>query len=477
MRTSLTLVTPLFFFLASAQSTVISWDDPMDCGMEGMGYLRPRIALNEALDPVVIWGRTSPASNYAAVGGVSSFSAPVMVHPDGVTTAVADWQGSEIASDGNTVWVVLKATPEMDMPMYIVRSDDGGFTWGDTLRITASEGPWSRFPNVAAGPMGEPIVQYMAFEPNFLDPHYAVSHMMGGTFMPPVNVSSPFASGEVCDCCPSGITARGTDVVSLYRNNGSNVRTIWAATSDDGGASFDSGGEVDPTGWTINSCPSSGPDAYITGDSVRFVWMSGAVDNAKVYVGSAHLPELNTGVGARITAAAPNFLENYPRIAGNGDTLGVVWQQGVSGAYEILFSWSVTGIAGLSEPDTVNTSFSGAQKTPDIAYANGAFHIVWSDVPAGLIRYRKATLSSNVSIEERPEDALRPWPVPASSVLHVPGARSWSFARLIDAVGRPVRTLNNSGTMDVSMLPDGAYRLVGQRPDGTAVNVPVVVVH
>jgi hypothetical protein len=458
--------------------TSISWSDPVDCSMSGMGYFRPRIAMNGNGVPVVIWGRTSPAANYAAVFGDVSFSPPVMVHPAGVAPAVADWQGSEIAADGNTVWMTLKATPENSMPMYIVRSDDGGFTWGDTLRISSSEGPWSRFPNVAVSPGNDPVVQYMGFEPDFLEPHYAVSHMMGNTFMAPVNVSAPFAPGEVCDCCPSGIAASGENVVSMYRNNGSNVRTIWAATSEDGGASFDNGAQVDPTNWVINACPSSGPDAYIVGDSIRYVYMSGAVDGAKVYVGSAHFPDLATGVGQRLTGAAGMMLENFPRIAGSGDTLGIVWQQSMSAQIEVLFSWSVTGIAGLSEPDTVNITLSGAQKTPDIAYENGMFHIVWSDVGAQVVRYRSATLTSNVGVEEQAVEPVRAWPVPASTSVHVTGARSWSNMRLVDATGRSVRMLDNSTEdIDVSTLPNGPYRIVGQQMNGAAVNVPVHVVH
>ncbi|MBK8612855.1 MAG: hypothetical protein IPN85_05075 [Flavobacteriales bacterium] len=42
----------------------------------------------------------------------------------GCVPSVADWMGSSIAAVGNTVWVVMKATPEDTRHIYVRRSDD-----------------------------------------------------------------------------------------------------------------------------------------------------------------------------------------------------------------------------------------------------------------------------------------------------------------------------------------------------------------
>jgi hypothetical protein len=162
-----------------------------------------------------------------------------------------------------------------------------------------------------------------------------------------------------------------------------------------------------------------------------------------------------------------NQQQNLPRIAGQGDTLAVVWQQTMGGQTEILFSWSVSGIEGLSAPDTVNVDLAGVQRTPDIAYADGSFHIVWGEVTGSRVRYRKATLTSDVAVAELASTgAVNAWPNPATDVLHFrPGSRS---AVVVDAQGR--RVLSRAavdGTLDLSSLAAGPYVLLLTHADGS----------
>jgi len=80
----------LFFALATflyhgatAQTTAISWSAVTDCNPAGTGGLRPRVDVNATGDPVVLWGKASPASNYVSVGNSGSFSVPVEVSTPG----------------------------------------------------------------------------------------------------------------------------------------------------------------------------------------------------------------------------------------------------------------------------------------------------------------------------------------------------------------------------------------------------------
>ncbi len=463
----LTLRIAMFFSVAVvghaslAQEPVLFWEQVIDCNAADQGALRPRIALNADGDAVVLWGDNSPMSNHVAVGDGTSFSAPVEVSA-GFMPAIADWMGSSIASSGNTVWVVMKAAPEESMPVYVRRSDDGGFTWGDTLRVDPFDGKVSRFPSIDVVDPDAPLVQYMQFDSGYFGARQVVSRMLAGAFMTPVQVSAPFAPGDVCDCCPNQVVADPDHVVALYRNAGSNVRVMWAATSTDGGASFPIGTVVDTTGWFLPACPSSGPDGYLDGDSVRYVWMSGANDGSKVYLGSASAENLTLGEQYPVHPGQPsNLQQNFPRIAGSGDTLGVVWQQTISGQNEILFSWSTTGVQGLRAPDTVNVDLIGAQKTPDIAYADGAFHIIWSEPSLGQVRYRKATVGSDVGILPvvGAGERVFPWPNPAHAAINIP--LHYLSADVRDAEGRLVmrNAPLSGGLMDVSSLPTGPYTL------------------
>ena len=442
-----------------AQESPLWWSPALDCNASGEGSLRPRVAVNGNGEPVVLWGNNSPASNHVAVGNGSGFGPAIEVSTTGCMPAVADWMGSSIAAAGNTVWVVMKATPEESRPIYVRRSDDGGLTWGDTLRVEPFDGLVSRFPSIDVVDPNAPLVQYMQFDSGYFGARQVVSHMMGGSFMGPVQVSSPYAPGDVCDCCPNQVVASDDHTIALYRNAGPNVRVIWGATSTNGGMSFTSGAEIDTTGWILNACPSTGPDGYLTGDSLRYVWMSGANNGNKVYIGNALATDLSLGEQGFVhPGQAQNLQQNFPRIAGSGDTLGVVWQQSFSGQSEILFSWSVSGINGLSEPDTVNVDLAGSQRTPDIAYANGSFHIVWSEVTGSKVRYRKATIPSAVSVQElEPAAGVNAWPNPVVDVLHVePGP--WQRATITDVQGRLVANFPvRSGTIDMSTLTPGSY--------------------
>jgi len=450
-----------------AQMPTIDWDPVQDCNISGQGALRPRITTIPSGDAVVLWGSSGPAGNWVAIGGSAGFSSPIELSGPGVVPSVADWMGSSVASVGNTVWVVMKTEPEESSPIYARRSDDGGWTWGDTVRVDPPDGLVSRFPSIAVVDPDRPIVQYMQFDFGWSGARQAVTHMQGGAFMPPVPVSTPFTGGEVCDCCPNQVLARNDEVVALYRNAFNNERVMWGARSNDQAVTFPLGAMLDTTGWILNACPSSGPSGYMFGDSLRYVWMSGAANGTKVYVGTAAVSDLSIGDHRLVhPGQALNQSQNFPRIAGSGDTLGVVWEQFEAGARDIYFSWSVSGPGGLSVPERVNIDMAGSQRTPDLAYANGAFHIIWSEMGSDQARYRRGVLSTATAVQEQDQLA-------ALALADLGGGRyqllngPWTRVQVVDVHGRSVvdHRLSND-RMDLSALTTGLYLIRAEASDG-----------
>ena len=439
----------------------------MDVDAAGEGGLRPRIALNAEQRPVVLWGDNDPMTNRVAVGNGLSFGAATEVSGPGWAPAVADWMGSSIASMGDTVWVVMKSTPEEQRPVYVRASYDGGASWGDTLRVDPYDGLVSRFPSIAVNEQGEPLVQYMQFDSGYNGARQVMCRWNGAGFDPPVQLSTPFSAGLVCDCCPNQALIDGTRAVGLYRNADQNDRVIWGASSTDGGATFPTGGPLDGTDWIFPSCPSSGPDGILGGNTLITVWMSGAENGTKVYIGSASADDLATAGRATVHGGQLSSLaQNFPRIAGHGDTLGVVWEQSMAGQREILFSWSTTGPDGLSGPDTVNTDLSGAQKTPDIEYRNGVFHIVWSEGAAQQVRYRTATIQETTGMVSHGTRRVSVHPDPAMDRITISGG-PWTETTVLDAQGRPAGTLAPSGQcLQVASLAPGPYLLLLRAVDG-----------
>lgn len=445
----------------AAQAQGLQWGPVIDCAPEDAGALRPRIAINASGEPVVLWSNAASNACFAAVGQGAGFGPAQRLNPDGTELAAADWQGPSIAAAGDAIWAVYKGLPEDTAPCYLVGSTDGGMNWNDTLRVDPYDGLVSRFPVVAVTPDGAPIVEYMQFTSGYLEPRHVVRSWMDGSFLPPVPISAPFAPGEVCDCCTGEVATAEGQVCSLYRNAGGNIRVIWGAASTAGGASFPTGALLDTTGWFLGACPSSGPDLYFTGDSIRYVWMSGEANGSKVYIGSAHAATLAMGPQGNVSPGQPQTQQqNFPRIAGGGDTLGVVWEQFQGGSREVLFSWSVTGPSGLSAPDTVNIDLAGQQRTPDIAYADGAFHIVWSEPGTGHVRYRRAELTANTAINmPGTEAALHAWYDPNEDRLNITGTRIAAL-RLLDSSGRTLFSrAGQTNTISMRTFPAGCYLL------------------
>ena len=470
MQTSLVnlcLASALFplLFATGMQAQSLQFGTESQVGPGGLDYLRPRIHLAADGWPVVLWGD-------AATDAVrSAYFTSMATWPTEEVSAfvqgdpyVADWTGPETASDGTHAWAVYGTGGSADGPLYLHHFMNGYPDAADTLRIDPPIGFEYKLPTVAALPGGEAAILAMSTTTGWSAAEYVLLRTTGGgtALLPPVPVSVPVAPGEVCDCCTGHVLADGNTVVALFRNNNSNLRSIWAAVSTDGGATFTTGAEVDPTAWTIAACPSSGPDAYIVGDSLRMVWMSGAVNGTKSYGRSMHLQTLALGPLVPIHPAQSQSLsQNFPRIAGSGDTLGVVWQQGQAGQFEILISWSVTGWAGLSVPDTVNFDLIGSQKNPDITFRNGSFYMVWQDIPSTSVHFVSAVLVNDVAVPEaQAVPLLHVWPVPTKDVLHVAAVADATQYVVFDALGRELKAGSiHDGAIDVKQLPIGTYSL------------------
>lgn len=458
MKNAILLCSLLVPFLISAQDPAVTYGPIQDVNAQGEGRLRPRLVLDGSDHPVVLWGDHQPHGNYISRHEGSTFLSPVAVHVDGIQPAVGEWFGSNIAAVGNTLWMVMKGTPETTSPMYVRRSDDGGATWQDTIRVEPMNGLISDLPSIAVSDPDEPLVMYMEFDAGWANARQVVSRMENGAFGVPMPLSDPFNSGDVCDCCPNQVVADGDRMVALYRDATNNERVIWGAWSDDGGASFPHGAELDTTGWIAFACPSTGPDAVITGDQIHYVWMSSANSGAKVYIASAGLTDdAVIDHHGRIHSVAQNIVQNFPRIAGNGDTIGVVWEQMLLGVSQVLFSWSVTGPAGLSEPDTINTGLTGSHSAPDIEYRNGSFHIVWSDESTDQVRYRQAIVTTSTGMITEEMIPFGVHPNPASDRIFIDlGPRA--MVEIFDVTGKLIiSTIADRKGIAIGELPPGTY--------------------
>ena len=389
-----------------AQTSSVTWGSPVNVGTGSIhNNIYPRLTLVGSDNPLVVWEDDSPLRVFSSRWTGSAFSTPVVVHNSGVTPFVANWAGAEVGASGDTAFVVFTTDPAMTGKAYAVRTIDGGVTYADTVRVDQLTGNIPRFASVAVMPGGNPVVNFMSIDGMTMgNAEYTVTRSVdgGASFLPSVTPVNP---GNVCDCCPGSMAISGTKQALLYRNNISNLRDMWASFSTDASVSYPVSAEIDTTTWYIASCPSSGPSGVIIGDSLVYTWMSDVTGDSRVYIGSMNINDQQIGQHRQIYPVGINT-QNYPVIAGKGDTLGIVWLGYNGGMQDVLFAWSVTGAAGIGNKiDTLTKSSMGNQFRPDITFNNGKFHVVYSDDMGSQVKYLKGTVSSILSVDEANDNA------------------------------------------------------------------------
>ncbi len=485
------LVASFFATISLWSQETISWGPAISVA-DGttFGNIRPRLTLTTNDQPIVVFGKNGTGRLFVAKGNGSSFSTPVDILPANLGTYLANWTGPDIAAYGDTVIAVFKALPFDEGKVFIVRSTDGGLTFSDTIRVDDHDTGRCFMPALTIDNAGNPIVDYMIFDGSSDNPRYAVaqSNDAGLTFLSGVEAST-VNPGEACDCCPAEMVTDGTYQVLLYRNNTSNIRDIYAASSTDGGATFSLGGDLEALQWFINSCPSTGPHGVIVGDSLFSVAASDASGNYRVNISSIDL-NTNLSIEQQVAVIPPTNMnggQNYPRISGENDTLVLVWEEKETSNPEVFCSVITNGnIAAFSSyKSRVNEITTGVQTNPDIVYKNGFAHIVYQDAASGDVIYRKGTVFSVAGINSIDLNAISVYPNPSSDgVFHFQGlsnAEQWK-GTVADLAGNAIASqfvVAQDGVQLIlhSTVKNGLYFLAMENSAGDQLTLRLSVAH
>ena len=462
-----TIYITTLFYLVSAfcmAQTGITWNAANDISMTMYDNMHPRIAMDRAGNPLVIWGKLSDQSVYFSRWNGTSFTTPVRLNPMSMSVATADWMGPDIAAHGDTVYVVVKRTPEVadTNRIFIFTSMNGGVSFNSPVELAFIADSLSRFPTVTTDDTGNPIVAFMKFNSVFLDSRWVVSRSSdyGNTFTTDVKASGWGGSSEVCDCCPGAVVSNGNTSVMLYRNNDNNLRDIWAGYSNDNANTFSTGFAVDNNNWMIMSCPSTGPDGIIIGDTLYTVFMNGGGGTARTYLSKTEISSGTLSSVNQLSNVPGLTLQNFPRIAGDGNAMAIVWRQVVNGIAElpILFTNNISnGMSSVN--DTVDL---GNVTSSDVALSNGKIAVVWQDDNSGTVKYRTGTyIPSGTSLSEIEKDEFTIFPNPVADYLTFNSGTIPvnSEVTILNVLGEPIyfRDNFNTGSIEVSGLNRGIY--------------------
>ena len=251
----------------------------------------------------------------------------------------------------------------------------------------------------------------------------------------------------------------------LYRDNDNNIRDSWAGISTDYGITFTGGMNINQLNWLVTSCPSSGPDGFIIGDTLYSTFMSKASGMNRVYFNKSSISSLANSTGILMTGNISGLTQqNFPRIANSGSATAIVWKQIVGGLSElpILFTNDIKN--GL--PTLYDTVTSINALNTDVTLFNGTIFVVWQNNSSGTIQYRSGTYSITEIKEEIPLHVIDIYPNPSSNYITINKAIEFNEIKIIDISGKVIKSIspvNNS--IDVSDLPNGIYliKLLGEK--------------
>ena len=371
------------------------------------GFGRPRVVLTASDAPLIIWRKdASPKALRASKWDGIDFSAPYAILQDGILPS--SWDGPEVATKGDTVYVVFTSLATSQSAIMLIKSFDGGLNFSDTIRVSENNPAHKfRMGNVAINSDGNPIVSYMQYLLNWTDPRQMVnvSFSAGSTFLGATEASA-LAPGEPCDCCKSSLVCAGPDVFLLFRNNESNMRNSYIAKSNDGGLYFSSTADMDDYIWTLTSCPATTPRGALSGDSITVVKRSGATGNNEVVCSSVSTQTLNHTYNNNIDFIN-GIIQNYPEVSTSGDTVIAVWQDNRGGTQDCYISASTNGPFNLQgSVSYTDTSGFGQKVDPDVVFKNGDIHLVYLNSSEHKIVYVKSSIKAPSSLEELDRPAL-----------------------------------------------------------------------
>jgi hypothetical protein len=461
MKQLFTLIAIALCISAHAQ---INWTGGDNISTSLYSNMHPRIALNRAGNPLVIWGKMGDESVLFSRWTGTTFTAPVKLNPSWLTIATASWMGPDIASHGDTVYVVVKRTPESNDTnrMYIFTSFDGGISFKPPVQFGFMGDSISRFPTVTTDATGNPIIAYMKFNSSFMDSRWVVikSSDYGNTFSVETKASGWGNSAEVCDCCPGAIVSEGASCAMLYRDNNNDIRDDWAGISTNSATSFTNGIALEKNNWMINSCPASGPDGVIIDDTIYSTFMSGASGNYRTYLSKSSISGGAMGSIRNLTGAINGLSQqNYPRIASDGKAMAVVWKQTVNGVAQlpILFANDIAKGFPVSY-DTVDlTNITNA----DVAMSKGNIFVVWQDDNSRTVKYRSGTYNQlALGIHEVEAVNFSIYPNPTIDELYITASNNINFSlNIFNSVGEKVYSSQGTSNMKLqtSNFAKGAY--------------------
>lgn len=285
----------------------------------------------------------------------------------------------------------------------LAESTDGGETFGESMRVHASDGARPTFTALVADQQGNIAASWLDRRAGVPQPFASLRVQGEAAFATEAQVySSPEEKG-ICPCCPTAalLTPDGRVIVA-FRNQLDGYRDIYLAerklTGDEG---FGEPQRVvaDPT-WKFDGCPHDGPSLATDGQSLFVGWMDAHAGSPRCYVASRPLAG---GAFSPPKTLPGDTAGNLKLAMDSSGTLHAVWEVTEPAKEELVESTAEQ----KQEHDQTATGSSKA-----IYYAT-CWRNTWSDaralVPqAGVFQSRPTIAVLNADSQSTVPGAVRP---------------------------------------------------------------------
>ena len=387
----------ILFFISLFASTIfcqetVIWSDPIPVAESTFSFRGPKISLNANNEPIVMWGKIgSTGGIYVARWNGTAFDLPQKVNGE-LLPFVNSAEGPQMKSRGDDVFVTFQDQNDDQNGIFIVKSSDGGVSFGAPVKVLNNSTNTNSLPFVGIDDNQQPVVGMLSAAGQFSNAKMTLAHSNDGgiTFAEPV-IASDFADGPyVCECCPGFLLFDEQREYLFFRNNDDNKRDTWMTYSDDG-INYNDGLDIDDSDWQINACPASGPEAAKFGNQLVAVHMSAAGGSSQVYYSVIDATNQTLLDNRRITLDSfTGIIQNFPTIDSKNGVVGIAWEQINGFDRDIFFTYATETVADFDEHLINITGTSDYnQRFPAIAYDGEQFHLVYEDQEGGAVYYQK----------------------------------------------------------------------------------------
>ena len=309
-----------------------------------------------------------------------TFSEPIQINQNNNDIVAFIQAGPKIKVRGDELFIIYMDDRSGYTSIYMNRSIDNGFTWGDDILIS-DQSYLKAYPDMEVGPDGTLNLIYYSYNQNnsFNSVRYTSTEPGSIEFSSSTAVGISNDSQEPCDCCQPDLEISGNgDIYLAYRNNINDIRDTYISIKPSGSDSFNQLIRASFHNDYNNHCPSSGPSMAINDNYIALSYRVSDAANSYINYSDISTLSFDNEVNINSSEASPNFSD----IILHNNFIHIGWIDYETGNPDVLYGVSQIGSGELVNRQRINQNIEEGyimQKDPKLLWHNDKLFYFWSD--------------------------------------------------------------------------------------------------